>query len=115
MSSDDKGETPQDLPWLPNYVFFLKECGGSFCWWCSSHAGGPRAVQEGSCDEASSVAASRWAPDLGMEEIRLQVALLILEESPADTVCFFLSFLTIQKLYHLVVSHIYRLIPIIVG
>ena len=65
MSTDDKGETPQDLPWLP------------------------RAVQEGSCDEASSVAASRWAPDLGMEEIRLQVALLILEESPADTVCFF--------------------------
>ena len=46
-------------------------------------------MQEGSCDEASSVAASRWAPDLGMEEIRLQVALLILEESPADTVCFF--------------------------
>lgn len=31
-------------------------------------------LEEGSCDEASSVAASRWAPDLGMEEIRLQVS-----------------------------------------
>eukprot|EP00435_Cladocopium_sp_Y103_P017212 s2419_g4.t1 len=31
-------------------------------------------LEEGSCDEASSVAGSRWAPDLGIEEIRLQVS-----------------------------------------
>ena len=34
----------------------------------------PIVPQEGSCDEASSVAATHWVPELAMQEIRLQVA-----------------------------------------